>query len=135
MQHCAQTLLEFNGGTSCVQMYVNQHDFFISKNKVLDVNNVESTQLCVIYHNTHHHPDTFRWETLTDPDTSPPKTEPGLSALFDDIRTTVQMESQIVQVVFPNPPVVMQVFLQRVFAQPVRNTTSVSLLATNNERT
>lgn len=30
-QHCAQTLLDFNGGTSCVQVYVNQHDFFINK--------------------------------------------------------------------------------------------------------
>ena len=29
-------------------------------------------------------------------------------------------ESQIVQAVFPNPPLVMQVFLQRVFAQSVR---------------
>lgn len=29
-------------------------------------------------------------------------------------------ESQIVKAVFPNPPVVMQVFLQRVFAQSVR---------------
>lgn len=29
-QHCAQTLLEFNGGASCIQVYVNQHDFFIN---------------------------------------------------------------------------------------------------------
>jgi hypothetical protein len=27
--------LDFNGGHSCVQIYVNQHDFFISKDKVL----------------------------------------------------------------------------------------------------
>lgn len=31
MQHCAQTLLDFNGGASCVQVYVNQHDFFINQ--------------------------------------------------------------------------------------------------------
>jgi hypothetical protein len=30
-QHCAQTLLDFNGGASCVQAYVNQHDFFINR--------------------------------------------------------------------------------------------------------
>lgn len=60
------------------------------------------------------------WETLPDPDVSPPKTEPGLAALFDDIRSTMKMESQIVQVVFPNPPSVMQVFLQRVFGQPIQ---------------
>lgn len=33
-QHCAQTLQEFNGGQSCIQIYVNQHDFFISKERV-----------------------------------------------------------------------------------------------------
>ena len=31
VQHCAQTLLDFNGGASCVQVYVNQHDFFINR--------------------------------------------------------------------------------------------------------
>lgn len=60
-----------------------------------------------------------RWTTLPDPDASPPKTEPGLIALFDEIRSTVDQEAQIIQAVFPNPPVVMQVFLQRVFAQSV----------------
>jgi hypothetical protein len=30
-QHCAQTLLDFNGGSSCVQVYVNLHDFFINR--------------------------------------------------------------------------------------------------------
>lgn len=40
--------------------------------------------------------------------------------LFSEIRATVDTEAQIVKAVFPNPPVVMQVFLQRVFAQSVR---------------
>jgi exocyst complex component 5 len=31
LQHCAKVLLEFNGGSSCVQIYVNQHTFFIGK--------------------------------------------------------------------------------------------------------
>jgi hypothetical protein len=39
--------------------------------------------------------------------------------LFVEIRSTVGQEAQIVQAVFPNPPFVMQVFLQRVFAQSV----------------
>lgn len=34
IQHCAQTLQDFNGGQSCIQIYVNQHDFFISKERV-----------------------------------------------------------------------------------------------------
>jgi exocyst complex component 5 len=44
-QHCAQTLLDFNGGASCVQIYVNQHDFFISRNRVQELSEVESGQL------------------------------------------------------------------------------------------
>ena len=43
MQHCAQTLLEFNGGSSCVQVYVNQHDFFI--NNVREWKDAEDTHL------------------------------------------------------------------------------------------
>lgn len=60
-----------------------------------------------------------RWEILPDPDASLPKKELGLAALLEDIRTTVGQEAQIIQAVFPNPPVVMQVFLQRVFEQSV----------------
>ncbi|GBE80010.1 hypothetical protein SCP_0212120 [Sparassis crispa] len=102
MHHCAQTLLEFNGGASCVQVYVNQHDFFI--NRVPGSNNVDD-QL---------------WQTLPDPDVSPPATEAGMQELFQEIRDTVGQEAQIVQAVFPNPPFVMQVFLQRVFAQSIQ---------------
>ena len=38
LQHCAQTLLDFNGGASCVQVYVNQHDFFINRVREIQVN-------------------------------------------------------------------------------------------------
>ncbi|TFK28887.1 exocyst complex component protein [Coprinopsis marcescibilis] len=103
MHHCAQTLLEFNGGSSCVQVYVNQHDFFI--------NNVREGRSA---------DDTHLWSNLGDPDASAPKAELGLSDLFQEIRTTVDTETQIVKAVFPNPPVVMQVFLQRVFAQSIQ---------------
>jgi hypothetical protein len=41
--------------------------------------------------------------------------------LFKEIRTTVSQEAQIVKAVFPDPAAVLQVFLQRVFAQVVRN--------------
>ncbi|KIY74226.1 exocyst complex component Sec10 [Cylindrobasidium torrendii FP15055 ss-10] len=104
MHHCAQTLLEFNGGASCVQVYVNQHDFFINSGR----GPKEPTE------------DVVLWNALPDPDTTPPKSEVGLTALFTEIRSTVDTEAQIVKAVFPNPPVVMQVFLQRVFAQSIQ---------------
>jgi hypothetical protein len=61
-----------------------------------------------------------RWDTLPDPDALPPKKELILDELYKEIRSTVEEEIHIVQAVFPNPALVMQVFLQRVFAQSVR---------------
>ncbi|KAL5507953.1 SEC10 [Sanghuangporus vaninii] len=104
MHHCAQTLQDFNGGASCIQIYVNQHDFFI--NRVRRINDFNT--------------DSELWKTLNDPDSTPPRTEKGLQELFREVRATVGEEAQIVQVVFPNPPLVMQVFLQRVFAQSIQ---------------
>lgn len=60
-----------------------------------------------------------RWKAVPDPNATVPKAERGLEELFTEIRATVDTETQIVKAVFPNPPVVMQVFLQRVFAQSV----------------
>ncbi|KAI0284271.1 exocyst complex component Sec10 [Russula aff. rugulosa BPL654] len=103
MHHCAQTLLDFNGGASCVQVYVNQHDFFINRVQ----KNIESE-------------DTVLWRSLADPNTISPKSESSLTELLIEIRATVGQEAQIVQAVFPNPALVMQVFLQRVFAQSIQ---------------
>lgn len=104
MAHCATVLQDFNGGMSCVQVYVNQHDFFISKEHLLDEAGGEADL----------------WRTIGDPDTPPPTSEPGLTALFKSIRHTVSQEAQIVKAVFPNPSAVLQVFLQRVFAQVIQ---------------
>ena len=41
MAHCAKALLEFNGGHSCVQIYVNQHDFFMLHSKVNEATPME----------------------------------------------------------------------------------------------
>lgn len=103
MHHCAQTLLDFNGGASCVQIYVNQHDFFINS-----AGEITETQ------------DPAVWNRLPDPNASPPTTEAGITNLFKEIRSTVDQEVRIVKAVFPNPAVVMQVFLQRVFAQSIQ---------------
>lgn len=58
-----------------------------------------------------------------------PKEEPGLTSLFEEIRYTVEQEYRIIQAVFPNPPYVMQVFLQRVFAQSVSASSRSPLLS------
>jgi hypothetical protein len=61
------------------------------------------------------------WESLADPNQAAPKTEPQLAALYSDIKDQISQEAQIIEVVFPHPVVVMQVFLQRVFAQVIQS--------------
>ncbi|KAI6105875.1 exocyst complex component Sec10-like protein [Pisolithus sp. B1] len=117
MHHCAQILLDFNGGGSCVQVYVNQHDFFINEVKG-HVN--ESDEMYGYFRLIDSYSYDSRWKAISNPDSSPPRTEPGLVQLFAEIRATVAQESQIVQAVFPSPSLVMQVFLQRVFAQSIQ---------------
>jgi hypothetical protein len=78
------------------------------------------------------------WNSLPDPDAPPPKVEAGLLDLFQEIRVTVDQEAQIVKAVFPHPSVVMQVFLQRVFAQSVSifitSTISLGLTRSTQQR-
>ncbi|WFD33662.1 Exocyst complex component 5 [Malassezia cuniculi] len=105
MSHVAQVLHTFNGGASCIQIYVNQHDFFISKDRVVEAERIGSSAI---------------WRTVYDPDAMPPKQEPVLDGLFQEIRRTVDLEAQIIAAVFPSPLLVMQTFLQRVFSQSVQ---------------
>lgn len=76
----------------------------------------------------------YRWNLIPDPNSSPPKNEVGLTTLFAEIRQTVDTEAQIVKAVFPNPPVVMQVFLQRIFAQSVCTSVRYVLLRLSDYR-
>ena len=109
-------------------MYVNQHDFFI--NRVRESNNHSDDELYAFLScPSSRLIGCISWEHLPDPDASVPTTESALAELFNEIRTTVGQEVQIVQAVFPNPAYVMQVFLQRVFAQ------SVSVLMSHNNGT
>lgn len=108
LQHCARVLLEFNGGTSCVQVYVNQHDFFITRDRIGGSSQSSRSS------------EVDFWKALSNPHVPSPKTEPTLAALYDEIRLTVKDEAQIIQAVFPQPQVVMRVFLQRVFAQVIQ---------------
>lgn len=56
---------------------------------------------------------------LSNPNVPPPEVDTSLVKLYDDIRITVRKEAGIISAVFPQPATVMQVFLQRIFAQSV----------------
>ncbi|CAG8742259.1 8913_t:CDS:10, partial [Dentiscutata erythropus] len=105
MRNCAKILQEFNGCESCVKLYVNQHEFFITK-----VNLSQSNEFLT----------SSSWNDLPNPQVPPPPVDQGLINLYQEIRTTVNQEAQIINVVFPDPVGVMQVFLQRIFAQLIQ---------------
>ncbi|KAI8388105.1 exocyst complex component Sec10-like protein [Radiomyces spectabilis] len=117
MAHCAKVLFEFNGGASCVKMYVNQHEFFMSNLKIEEMDHIRQSE---------DHSD------LSDPNMAPPEVDTSLVKLYDDIRITARREAEIISDVFPQPAMVMQVFLQRTFAQSIQN--HIELLLSRAER-
>ncbi|KAG9289444.1 hypothetical protein G9A89_008005 [Geosiphon pyriformis] len=104
MKHCAKTLNEFNGCESCIKLYVNQHEFFITKVNMTENSLANSS-----------------WNELANPEVAPPPADQGLVKLYEEIRDTVKQEAEIINAVFPNPMGVMQVFLQRIFAQLIQS--------------
>ncbi|KAI8988471.1 exocyst complex component Sec10-domain-containing protein [Mycotypha africana] len=106
MAHCAKVLFEFNGGASCIQIYVNQHEFFMSNLK-MDTEPVEG--------DLEDNPE------LSNPNVPPPEVDTSLVKLYDDIRITVRREAGIISSVFPQPATVMRVLLQRIFAQSIQD--------------
>jgi hypothetical protein len=64
--------------------------------------------------------NSYRWDRIADPDAEPPGVEPGLQALVDEVKITVQEESWIIKRAFPFPEEILNTFLQRVFQQSVQ---------------
>ncbi|CAB4489655.1 exocyst complex component Sec10 [Rhizophagus irregularis] len=120
MKHCAKTLQEFNGCESCIKLYVNQHQFFITKVNLSQANEFLTSP---------------SWNDLPNPQVPPPAVDQGLVELYKEIRATVKQEAEIINAVFPNPINVMQVFLQRIFAQLVQTYIESLLTHAENDST
>jgi hypothetical protein len=60
-----------------------------------------------------------RWDRIADPDAEPPGVEPGLQAVIDEVKSTIQQESWVIKRAFPYPDEILNTFLQRVFQQLV----------------
>ncbi|KAI9102714.1 exocyst complex component Sec10-like protein [Phlyctochytrium arcticum] len=100
MNECAHTLVEFNGGESCVRAYVNQHEFFINRAKVEESEDSAEP---------------------TDEQVDFKIPDPALVRLCDEIKKTCSREWEVIWAVFPNAASVMQQFIQRVFAQSIQS--------------
>jgi len=105
MLECAKVLHDFNGGSSVVALFVNQHQFFIDRSQLITD---EVTT------------DNETWEKLADPDSDPPGVEPSLQSLIDEIRLVMQDESFIIKRAFPYYEVVLIKFIQRIFQQSIQ---------------
>lgn len=105
MMQCAKVLYDFNGGSSVIATFVNQHDFFINRNQLLadEVTGDDET-----------------WELLADPDKEPPGVEQSLQSLIDEVRVIMQEESFIIKQAFPFAETVLIKFIQRVFQQSIQ---------------
>ncbi|ODQ68475.1 hypothetical protein NADFUDRAFT_81429 [Nadsonia fulvescens var. elongata DSM 6958] len=106
MKYCASILTDFNGGNSVIQVFVNQHPFFIVKEKILDSASVANTNSSL--------------STLANPDTDLSIIDDMATKLVEEIGTTMREETVYISLVFnKNPQEVILVFLERMFAQSI----------------
>lgn len=116
MRECAKVLYDFNGGSSVVAVFVNQHQFFIDRDQLITD---EVTM------------DGETWDQLADPDSEPPGVEPSLQSLVDEVKIIMQEESFIIKRAFPYYETVLIKFIQRVFQQSIQQRLEVVLEKAN----
>lgn len=106
LQEIALILNHFNGGVNVIQSFINQHAYFINSDEIgLDdqMNLDEQFQ-----------------RRLTDQTNHAVVYEQGILALLNDVESVIKNESKIVKNVFEErASYVMQLFIQRVFAQKI----------------
>lgn len=105
MKEISEILFDFNGGSTVVQVFVNQHQFFMQADKIEDDSILKDTEL---------------WEKLSDPRSGYKEFEELFSGLIDEVTETVVSETDVITRVFPKPVQVLSVFMQRIFAQYIQ---------------
>lgn len=120
MKDSADILTEFNGGSSVIQMFVNQHDYFIVREKLVDTTTAENEQM---------------WAELSDPDGDSVELDNTIQALVDEIKQVVVTEMEIIRKVFKNAVAILKVFLQRVFAQRIQQQVETYLMLAESKST
>ncbi|KAJ9072166.1 Exocyst complex component 5 [Entomophthora muscae] len=108
MARCSKTLLDFNGGNSCVQTYINQHEFFMSQRKMRE----SSAELA----KTTFEASRSGFSDLNEP---PPPPDPWMVKLYGEVRVVVAKEWDVISKVFPNSLLVIRQFLERIFGQSI----------------
>ncbi|KAF3911626.1 hypothetical protein AA313_de0201379 [Arthrobotrys entomopaga] len=105
MKGCAKMLHDFNGGNSVKALFVNQHEFFITKQHLVTNEVVLGGDI---------------WDKLPDPDANPPPLERSLAEIIEAAKYVVIQESSLIKEIFPIPGDVTKSFLQRIFQQTIQ---------------
>ncbi|ORX63320.1 exocyst complex component Sec10 [Anaeromyces robustus] len=95
MSMYAKSLMNFNSGNSCIQMYINQNKLFLLTNSQNDF-------------------------VCEDTDDNISAVNPELSKLYDEIRKSCNEEWEKISQIFPNASYVMKMFIQRIFVQSIQ---------------
>lgn len=105
MKESADVLTDFNGGSSVVQMFVNQHDYFIVQENLVDALSVANEEM---------------WAKICDPEGDVGEFEDTMKKMVDGMEDVIMQELEIIKKVFRDPVIILKVFLQRVFAQKIQ---------------
>ncbi|EGX90520.1 exocyst complex component Sec10 [Cordyceps militaris CM01] len=105
MMECTRVLYDFNGGASVIAAFVNQHQFFIDRDQLMNDEVIADKDI---------------WEPIADPDATPPGVEASLQSLIDEVKIVMQEESFIIKRAFPYYETVLTKFIQRVFQQSIQ---------------
>jgi hypothetical protein len=109
MRVAAAVLLALNGGQSCIQSFVNQHDFFLQP--------VTSDSLL-----TRYHPARARSEggPAVVAVGAPEEVDAALATMFGQVVGTADEDWTYLEAVFERPWLVMDALLTRIFHEPVQ---------------
>lgn len=106
MRRAASILFAYNGGASCIQSFVGQHEFFQSPTSPELIKTKYLTPGYLV-----HYSDGIVEEEEADP---------ALTSVFDQIVATSEEDWKYLQEVFENPSQVMDALLTRIFHEPVQ---------------
>ncbi|KAI8318794.1 exocyst complex component Sec10 [Martensiomyces pterosporus] len=107
MSIAARTLDAFNGGTSVVKAYINQHPFFLSSMVSQSQDSIAEASYQSM-------------EGISDIGCQPPAPDRWLVQLYADTRDVMFKDWTVISKVFPRPVEVMQQLLKRVFEQTIQ---------------
>lgn len=115
MKEVADILFQFNGGSNVVQTFVSKNDLLLEA----DLPDSEEEDSIL--------DDEAAWVKLADPNFVGIIKDVPTEALLDRLKVSIKTQARIVKQVFDEPVPVLEIFIQRMFAQMIQNKVSTLL--------